>query len=44
MGIVVMQGNSLTQGNKLSIQFPRGLNEDMVFSGDKVVIWSIHSK
>lgn len=31
MGIVVMQGNSLSQENKLSIQFPRGLHEDMVF-------------
>jgi len=38
MGMVVVQGSSLTQENKLSIQFSRDLYEDMVFSGDKVVI------
>lgn len=44
MGMVVVQGNSLSQENKLPIQFSRDLYEDTVFSGDKVVIWSVHSK
>lgn len=42
----MMQGNSLSQENKLSIPFSRNLYEDTypVVSGGKVVMWRVHSK
>lgn len=37
-------GQFLSQENKLSTKFQRDLYEDMVFSGDKAVMWSVPSK